>query len=1290
MNLYKTMASLFVACAVLLVTQTAALMGQEFPPDLGSSIKSLRDAKAYCERILREVEAGTTVLVPFEVKTADGKSMFLDDYNRLPKDQRPKILEAHRIPTEVKEIALRLEAAKVSADEQKRVIAGMVAGSKAATGTLKAQLAKIEQRLAQEPSKGGATSGKQIILQGEVVEVNGDKVRVSLKGKSQPQVGDPVKITYEIAGTDIKADVATGKVAKVEPGFASVDITKKTAEIRKGYLAELTSSATGEVAKQPPPDKGFDLTGEWTNDTPKDEPLFDGPKKNFRLEKKDPGIFLVPGFDNRAPVRIVNDELGFYSRSGSRFATGKVERDPKTGAVVRIRWSAGSTWTRTAVTDLASTGGDPLDYLPDDCVSILSFDVAVFMKSKLYQELKTQIKEFEAGFREFEHRTRFGPENLTRITIGIYDKGQEVSIINTLKPISAADLAAKMKPLLPSDRNFKLNEVKLGSFTLYQESYQIEYPDGKLSGPIKGRAFCVVEEKIVIFGELEAIKKVLQRDRKPALSRGMAAELESGLTGFTMIFDVQAMPEDDRREMERNLGRAIPGFGDVLAGVKMFAVRGSAADDVAVRATLTCKDKAGAESAQKAADTGLALFKLFFGKDDPQDPAEIKKAKKTVSDALGAIKLSVQDTQVRAEASMDAAAAIAIFRALDEMNKAEVSIDPTSTPADVARAKSAKNLRQFGVAFHGFADVNKGYLPAHAIYDKAGKKPLLSWRVAILPWFEQKALFDEFKLDEPWDSEHNKKLIPRMPKIYDCAAAPREVRDAGKTYYQVFTGKDALFNGVKSMKIFAIPDGLANTILVIEAKEPVIWTKPDDLVLPEDKNALPAVGGLFKNGFHILFGDGTVNFVTSNPSASTLRPFVTASGGENVDHNQLFGKASKPGSSDLVGEWTMVASKDTAFGSEFTSPKSFRLEKTATPDVFRNPGSSNARIEFVKDKLRFINNASNQAATAKIDADPKTGTIQRIEWSDGSVFMRMAGAVVEPKKVGPVVEPKHEADLSCRWEEAAAFGKSIWTLKRQPDGRYDAQQKGFNDASGIGVLTGDRLRIDWKTGDGEFAGFTEMTLNEKRDAGKGKSVIKKDEDSTLPSTFKRLDQAPGAKDKCDLSGRWEALHEKGEKVIVTLKSRPDGQYDAEAANDGFGGKATGTGKLVGNVFQCEWTSPKNGWGGNLECTFDSTGNSGKFKIKVGFSTGGAATFSGQVSRVLDGPTQPMKNEGPLDEKSRGELFEKAMRSAKIFIERKEYAEAVRASQDALRYFPNDAGAREMLRQAEELAPREKK
>src|SRR5438309_10601168 len=80
------------------------------------------------------------------------------------------------------------------------------------------------------------------------------------------------------------------------------------------------------------------------------------------------------------------------------------------------------------------------------------------------------------------------------------------------------------------------------------------------------------------------------------------------------------------------------------------------------------------------------------------------------------------------------------------------------------RMRSANSLKQILLAFHNFHDAS-GKFPTAASYSKDGK-PLLSWRVQILPFIEQTNLYNEFHVDEPWDSEHNKKLIPRMPKIF--------------------------------------------------------------------------------------------------------------------------------------------------------------------------------------------------------------------------------------------------------------------------------------------------------------------------------------------------------------------------------------------------------------------------------------------------------------------------------------------------------------------------------------------
>jgi prepilin-type processing-associated H-X9-DG protein len=205
----------------------------------------------------------------------------------------------------------------------------------------------------------------------------------------------------------------------------------------------------------------------------------------------------------------------------------------------------------------------------------------------------------------------------------------------------------------------------------------------------------------------------------------------------------------------------------------------------------------------------------------------------------------------------------------------------------VARDQSVKNLRMIVIAMHNYHDTYKR-LPFHAIYDKDGKTPLLSWRVAILPFIEEGPLYNEFKLDEPWDSRHNRQLINKMPKIYASVVKdPKGEKGEGVTHYQVFTGPDTVFDGAKKMGVANITDGLSNTFMVVEAKEPVLWTRPSDLEFPKEKDRLPGLGGLFKEGFHVAFCDGSVRFLSHDNPVATLRALVTPRGGEPVDTTQL-------------------------------------------------------------------------------------------------------------------------------------------------------------------------------------------------------------------------------------------------------------------------------------------------------------------------------------------------------------------------------------------------------------------
>jgi prepilin-type processing-associated H-X9-DG protein len=206
-----------------------------------------------------------------------------------------------------------------------------------------------------------------------------------------------------------------------------------------------------------------------------------------------------------------------------------------------------------------------------------------------------------------------------------------------------------------------------------------------------------------------------------------------------------------------------------------------------------------------------------------------------------------------------------------------------------ARMTNASRLKQMACAFHNYHSANGSFPGATAFYTKEGK-PGLSWRVALLPFIEQDSLFKEFRLDEPWDSPHNIKLLPRMPTMYLLHS--REHDDSGLTHYQVFVGPDTPFGLAQGKRDrvpgvveegprlpASFPGGTANTILIATARDPVPWTKPVDL--PYDpKKPLPPLGRHYGAGLNAAFADGSARWIDETISERNLRKAITSTFGQ--------------------------------------------------------------------------------------------------------------------------------------------------------------------------------------------------------------------------------------------------------------------------------------------------------------------------------------------------------------------------------------------------------------------------
>jgi hypothetical protein len=193
-------------------------------------------------------------------------------------------------------------------------------------------------------------------------------------------------------------------------------------------------------------------------------------------------------------------------------------------------------------------------------------------------------------------------------------------------------------------------------------------------------------------------------------------------------------------------------------------------------------------------------------------------------------------------------------------------------PAD--RGVSMNNLKQLGLALHSYHDVY-GRFPTD-IKSKDGK-PLLSWRVAILPFIEQAPLYQQFKLDEPWDSEHNKKLSGYVVKI--LRSPKQAMKPMDRTTYLAPLGKSLAWDDPKGTRIVDFTDGTSNTILLVESDDEhaVVWTKPDDIGI-DKKDPAKGLIGHWNDGFLALMCDGSVRFVAKDYSA--IWAMFTKDGGE--------------------------------------------------------------------------------------------------------------------------------------------------------------------------------------------------------------------------------------------------------------------------------------------------------------------------------------------------------------------------------------------------------------------------
>ncbi len=196
------------------------------------------------------------------------------------------------------------------------------------------------------------------------------------------------------------------------------------------------------------------------------------------------------------------------------------------------------------------------------------------------------------------------------------------------------------------------------------------------------------------------------------------------------------------------------------------------------------------------------------------------------------------------------------------------------------RTDSMNNLRQIALACLNYESAYRR-LPTDIVSEDG--EPLLSWRVAILPYLEQNNLYDQFRLDEPWDSEHNIQLLDQMPVIFQNA----NVMLDNRTVYQGFKGPGTIFEG-QQVRFRDLTDGSSNTILCVESDmdAAVEWSRPADLPF-DPAGPVTGIGNLRPSGFNAAFADGSVRTIARGLDREVLRNLIQMNDGQVIPQGEM-------------------------------------------------------------------------------------------------------------------------------------------------------------------------------------------------------------------------------------------------------------------------------------------------------------------------------------------------------------------------------------------------------------------
>lgn len=559
-------------------------------------------------------------------------------------------------------------------------------------------------------------------------------------------------------------------------------------------------------------------------------------------------------------MKLLADRAPLALRAGSLISLVAVTmavagiRPPGATTIVQVAAAepAPGTATAVAVSVLQQTAALEARYVPADVLAVAVFRPAEVIDT--YQ-LARSLTEVAMSDAEKAATDQMAKCRFATVVMSIPDRqagtlGEPFGVMLSFADKSARDAAAQW---LTPGNSFRKENLVLAEI--------------EVQGP---RARYFPDDTTLIFGGTDTLKSMVLAGPS---SLSMLTQSEAWTEATNGTIAVAVNPTGLRTLMADAPPNPIGGmFSAFWMQADSHTLGVTLGDSAHLKLVTASPDEESAKAVEATLNAGLVIVTGMIRNQKATVPAEHRQAVEAFENFLNSKQLLRESNLITLSFKGDGTT-------LDNTIAQLLMPALTSSRQAAQRAQQMNNFKQIMLAMHNYQDVN-GHFPSAVIVDAASGVER-SWRVELLPFLASADLYEQYRKDQPWDSDANKAVLEKMPSVFRHPTMP-----ARTTNTSVFAavGKGLVFEPAnhKGTALREITDGTSNTIAIVEANRDIPWTKPQDIEFDLTQDTLPELV-ITQEGFIVGICDGSVRFLSKKIDVATLKKLLTRAGQEIIE-----------------------------------------------------------------------------------------------------------------------------------------------------------------------------------------------------------------------------------------------------------------------------------------------------------------------------------------------------------------------------------------------------------------------